>query len=88
MGVLIGDYTRIAIGTNLNTGTYISLGANIFNYNIKQKNIKSFSWGLDKKVNFEEFMIAIEKMKKRRKKGISSIEYDFLKSLYASLNLI
>ena len=42
MGVLIGDYTRIAIGTNLNTGTYISLGANIFNYNIKQKNIKRY----------------------------------------------
>ena len=86
MGVLIGDYTRIAIGTNLNTGTYISLGANIFNYNIKQKNIKPFSWGVDKKVNFEEFMITIRKMKKRRGKEISSIEHDFLKLLYTSLN--
>ena len=28
LGSLIGDYTRIAIGTNLNTGTFIGIGAN------------------------------------------------------------
>ena len=87
MGVLIGDYSRIAIGTNLNTGTYMPLGVNLFNYKINNKKIISFSWGVDKKVNFEKFMITINKMKERRNQNVSSIEYDFLKLLYASLNI-
>ena len=36
LGSLIGDYTRIAIGTNLNTGTFIGLGSNIFNHRLQE----------------------------------------------------
>ena len=85
MGVLIGDYSRIAIGTNLNTGTNVSLGSNIFNYKLDQRYIKPFSWGADKKVSFDKFIETIEKMKARRDKNISNIEKDYLRFLYQKL---
>ena len=42
-GCLIGDYSRLAIGTNINTGTYIGLGTNLFNHDFSTKYISSFS---------------------------------------------
>ena len=82
LGSLIGDYTRIAIGTNLNTGTYIGLGANLFNHDFSRKYIPSFSWGNNNKVKSDLFIQTIIKMKKRRSKSISLIEEDLIKLLY------
>ena len=82
MGILIGDYTRIAIGTNLNTGTYISIGANIFNYSLKLRSICSFAWGPDKKVAFDKFIETVRIMKQRRNKDITEGEKKYLEYLY------
>ena len=85
LGVLIGDYTRIAIGTNFNTGTFIGIGANIFNHLFEDKNIQPFSWGKDKVV-FDDFIRTIQKMKKRRNCKFLKTEIDYLKLLYNLLN--
>ena len=83
LGSLIGDYTRIAIGTNLNTGTFIGLGANIFNHKLTDNDIASFSWGKDKKVQFESFITTLSEMKKRRGQAISLSEKEQIKELYS-----
>jgi UDP-N-acetylglucosamine diphosphorylase/glucosamine-1-phosphate N-acetyltransferase len=44
-GVFIGDYTRVGIGTTLNTGTTIGVGVNLFDTGFPSKHIPSFSWG-------------------------------------------
>lgn len=44
-GVLMGDYTRTAINTSINTGTIIGACANVFGNGLTPKFIPSFSWG-------------------------------------------
>ena len=88
MGALIGDYTRIAIGTNLNTGIYIPIGANIFDYTFKQKKINPFSWGKNQIVSFNKFLETIESMKQRRNKIVTESEKKYLKYLYLNLKSI
>ncbi|MET0635259.1 MAG: putative sugar nucleotidyl transferase [Chitinophagaceae bacterium] len=44
-GVMMGDYTRTAINTSINTGTVIGVSANVFGAGLTPKYIPSFSWG-------------------------------------------
>ncbi len=83
LGSFIGDYTRISIGTNLNTGSYIGFGSNLFNHEFTTKYIPSFSWGgINERVKIELFIDTIIKMKKRRSLKLSLIEEDLIKLLY------
>ena len=82
LGSFIGDYTRISIGTNLNTGTYIGVGANLFNHDFTKKYIPSFSWGNNERVKLELFIDTIIKMKKRKSQKFSLIEGALIKLLY------
>ena len=82
MGALIGDYTRIAIGTNLNTGTFIGIGSNLFEHKFTDNYIPPFSWGKDKRVELEKFIMTLSKMKKRRKKNISLSEKEIIEKIY------
>ena len=47
-GVFMGDYTKTAISTKLNSGTSIGLGCNIFQADFPSKYVSSFSWGEEK----------------------------------------
>ena len=85
LGTLIGDYTRIAIGTTINTGTYLSIGSNIFNHEFSCKYMPAFSWGLNERVIFNKFIDSILKMKNRRNKKITLAEMDFLETLYKNI---
>jgi UDP-N-acetylglucosamine diphosphorylase/glucosamine-1-phosphate N-acetyltransferase len=44
-GSIIGDHSKIAINTMLNTGTVIGFSVNIFGEGFPRKYIPSFSWG-------------------------------------------
>lgn len=46
-GVLMGDYSRTAINTAINTGTVIGACANVFGTGLTPKYIPSFAWGSD-----------------------------------------
>lgn len=55
-GSIIGDCSKIAIGTFINTGTIIDCGCNIFN-GISDKYVPPFSWGdKNKKYELERFL--------------------------------
>ena len=82
LGTLIADYTRIAIGTTINTGSYFSIGSNIFNHEFNCKYMPAFSWGINERVVFNKFIDSISKMKSRRKEKIIPAEMNFLENLY------
>jgi UDP-N-acetylglucosamine diphosphorylase/glucosamine-1-phosphate N-acetyltransferase len=44
VGVFIGDHSKTAIGTMLNTGTVIGFSANIATHGFPSKHVPSFSW--------------------------------------------
>lgn len=45
LGVIIGDHSKTAINTMLNTGTIVGICSNIFGAGFPEKYIPSFSWG-------------------------------------------
>ena len=83
LGSLIGDYSRIAIGTNLNTGTIIGIGSNVFEHQFTNNYIPPFSWGADEKVEIEKLLDTISKMQKRRGKNISLLEKESIERIYS-----
>ena len=83
LGSIIGDYSRMAIGTLLNTGSHVSFGVNLFNHDFSLKYIPPFSWGDDKIVELDKFIATIASMKSRRNKLISENEINFIKNLYS-----
>jgi UDP-N-acetylglucosamine diphosphorylase/glucosamine-1-phosphate N-acetyltransferase len=44
-GVMMGDYSRTAVNTAINTGTVISVCCNVFGSGLTPKYIPGFSWG-------------------------------------------
>jgi UDP-N-acetylglucosamine diphosphorylase/glucosamine-1-phosphate N-acetyltransferase len=53
-GAIIGDHSKTAIGTLLNTGTVIGVSSNIFGAGFPKKFVPSFIWGgIDKTVEFD-----------------------------------
>jgi len=44
-GALVGDYTRIGVGTQLTTGSSIGVCCNLFGLEIPPRVVPSFSWG-------------------------------------------
>jgi len=82
VGSLIGDYSRLAISTALNTGTYIGLGSNVFNHDFSKKYIPSFSWGDNDRVDIDKLLQTILVMKKRRNHQLSNQEIEFFKKIY------
>jgi hypothetical protein len=45
MGMLVGDYSRFAILSRINTGSYIGVSANVFGKGLLPKNLPNFTWG-------------------------------------------
>ena len=82
LGCLIGDYTRISIGTNINTGSYIGLAVNLFNHDFLNNYVSSFSWGNNELVKIDLLLNTIQKMKARRTLKLSDIEKKMITSLY------
>ena len=66
IGSIIGDFTRTAIGTKLNTGTFIGTGSNLFEDGFQDKYISSFSWGKQEKVGLNRFIKSLKKAMLRR----------------------
>ena len=86
IGCLIGDYTRTAISTMINTGTYIGMGCNIFGDGFQSKFIENFSWGKDDITEFDKFIDTLKIVKSRRAKYVSDSEFKLLKSIYENKN--
>jgi UDP-N-acetylglucosamine diphosphorylase/glucosamine-1-phosphate N-acetyltransferase len=82
MGMLVGDYSRFAIQSSVNTGTYIGVSANIFGNGLLPKNIPNFTWGILPGYHFEKVIEDIQNWKKLKGSNITEEEQQILKHLH------
>ncbi|MBN8675996.1 MAG: glucose-1-phosphate thymidylyltransferase [Chitinophagales bacterium] len=83
-GVMMGDYSRTAINTSINTGTVIGVAANVFGNGLTPKYIPSFSWGSEgvKRYELEKAMVDIDDWKKLKNQSLNHAEKSILKYIF------
>jgi len=82
MGMLVGDYSRFAIQSSINTGSYIGVSANIFGNGLLPKHIPNFTWGVIPGYQLDKAIEDIHNWKKLKGFAISEPEKQVLKHLY------
>jgi UDP-N-acetylglucosamine diphosphorylase/glucosamine-1-phosphate N-acetyltransferase len=83
-GMLMGDYSRTAINTAVNTGTVIGVCSNVFGSGLTPKYIPHFSWGSDgiERYRLEEAMQHISNWKKLKGQDVTETERFILKHIF------
>jgi UDP-N-acetylglucosamine diphosphorylase/glucosamine-1-phosphate N-acetyltransferase len=83
-GVIMGDYSRTAINTSINTGTIVGVSSHVFGNGLTPKYIPSFSWGSDgvERYNFEKALSNIRNWKALKKQTVSDGEKLILKHIF------
>ena len=82
MGMLVGDYTRFAIHSSVNTGSYIGVSANIYGNGLLPKMIPNFSWGTTKGYLLDKALEDIQNWKKMKGFQITENERSVLTALF------
>ncbi|HEU4901913.1 MAG TPA: putative sugar nucleotidyl transferase [Flavisolibacter sp.] len=83
-GVLMGDYSRTAINTSINTGTVIGVSANVYGNGLTPKYIPPFSWGSDgvQRYEFHKALEDINNWKLLKGSALTSSEKTILKHIF------
>src|SRR5258705_1386277 len=83
-GVMMGDYSRTALKTSINTGTVIGVCCNVFGTGLTPKYIPSFSWGSEgvKRYDVEKIFPDIEEWKKLKGETMNENERSILKFIF------
>ena len=86
-GVLLGDFSRTAVNTAINTGTVIGVSCNVFGTGLTPKYIPNFSWGSEgvKRYEFEKALLDIEDWKKLKAQRVTEEERSILKYIFEKL---
>ncbi|MFL5740747.1 MAG: putative sugar nucleotidyl transferase [Flavisolibacter sp.] len=83
-GMLMGDYSRTAINTSVNTGTVIGVSSNVFGNGLTPKYIPNFSWGSDgvERYLFDKALTDIQNWKELKHQSLSQNEKIILKHIF------
>ncbi len=84
LGLIMGDHTKTAINTMINTGTIVGVNCNIFGEGFPPKFVPSFSWGgADglREYNFEKAIEVAKVVMERRSITFSENDYKLFKSV-------
>ncbi len=81
-GLLMGDYSRVAINTSFNTGSIVGVCCNIFGA-APGKYVNNFSWGNERYI-FEKALSDISAWKKMKGHVLTGSEIKLLEKLYLS----
>jgi UDP-N-acetylglucosamine diphosphorylase/glucosamine-1-phosphate N-acetyltransferase len=82
-GVIMGDYSRTAINSSINTGSIIGVCSNVFGAGLLPKVIDDFSWGVaDEKYELDKALKDIDNWKKLKHKSLSDAESFMLKHIF------
>lgn len=84
-GLIMGDHSKTAINTQLNTGTVVGVAANIFKSGFPPNLIENFSWGGmkgDEKFNLNKAYEVAEKAMERRHIDLTDVDKQILKCIY------
>jgi UDP-N-acetylglucosamine diphosphorylase/glucosamine-1-phosphate N-acetyltransferase len=82
MGMLVGDYTRFAIQSSINTGSYIGVSSNIYGNGLLPKMIPNFCWGITKGYLLDKAIEDIQNWKMMKGFQIIESEKDVLTALF------
>jgi len=85
VGLMMGDHSKCAIGTQFNTGTTVGVSCNIFGEGFPPKWIPNFSWGGANELSSYRFEKAIEVARAviaRRNLSMSVEEVELLRSIF------
>jgi UDP-N-acetylglucosamine diphosphorylase/glucosamine-1-phosphate N-acetyltransferase len=82
MGMFMGDYSRFAIQSSINTGSYIGVSANIFGNGLLPKNLPNFTWGILPGYQYEKAISDINNWQKLKGFTVSEPEKSVLRHLY------
>jgi UDP-N-acetylglucosamine diphosphorylase/glucosamine-1-phosphate N-acetyltransferase len=83
-GVMMGDYSRTAVNTSINTGTVIGVCCNVFGTGLTPRYIPSFSWGSDglQRYELERALQDISEWKKLKGELMGEDEQSILKYVF------
>ena len=82
-GVLMGDHSKTAINTQINSGTTIGVFANLFSAGFPSKYIPNFAWGVSaEKYRLEEAFAVAERVMARRDIAFDQKEQHILQWLF------
>ena len=82
-GVLMGDHSKTAINTQINSGTTVGVFANLFSAGFPSKYIPNFAWGASaEKYRLEEAFAVAERVMARRGIAFDQKEQDILQWLF------
>ena len=83
-GVMMGDYSRTAINTSINTGSVISVGCNVFGNGLTPKYIPAFAWGNEgiERYEFNKALKDITAWKNMKGQGLTNNETIILKHIF------
>lgn len=81
-GLLMGDYTRSAINTSFNTGTFAGIASGIFGSGLAPKYLPSFTWGYSERYRLDRVLEHINNWKKLKSQELSVTEIQILEYLY------
>jgi UDP-N-acetylglucosamine diphosphorylase/glucosamine-1-phosphate N-acetyltransferase len=86
-GVMMGDFSRTAVNTSINTGTVVGVCCNVFGPGLTPKHLPSFSWGSDgfERYRLEKAIDDIDAWKKLKGHTISNNEKNVLKYIFDNL---
>ena len=82
-GVLMGDHSKTAINTQINSGTTVGVFANLFSAGFPSKYIPNFAWGTSAdKYRLDEAFAVAERVMARRGIAFDQKEQDILQWLF------
>ncbi len=84
-GLIMGDHSKTAINTQLNTGTVIGVASNIFREGFPPNLIENFSWGGfkdDERFKLDKAYEVAEKVMARRKLPLTDDDKAILKHIF------
>lgn len=85
-GVLMGDYTRVAINSSINTATVMGICCNVFGAGLLPRHLPHFSWGLEKKYNLKQAIADISHWMEFKKCRLSNHEIKILQHIFEQLS--
>ncbi len=82
-GLIMGDYTRTAINSSINTGSMIGISSNLFGAGLLPRVIPDFTWGDGReRYRLDKAIEAIGNWKKMKGQEISSAEIAVLQHIF------
>ena len=80
LGSIIGDHTKTAIGTRLNTGSMIGVFCNVFQTGFPPRSLPSFSWG-DGTYQIEKALETAKRVLGRRNRELTAATESVIRAL-------